>query len=146
MAGNYRRPFILFSAFGCFAGALMIFLGVLCCTGAWLPVAGLIIMAFAGNISPIYVALIKESNPDHRFGTAVCVGNCFAYGVSAIAGGGAGKLMDFYAPQIVDGVRIYGRNSYLLVFGVLVIAGVISALLSLMVKESKGKDISKEFE
>ena len=144
--GNYRRPFILFSAFGCLGGAAMIFSGVLCCTGVWLPIAGLFIMAFAGNISPIYVALIKESNPDTRFGTAVCVGNCFAYGVSAIAGGCAGKLMDLYAPQIVNGVKIYGRSSYLLVFGVLVIAGVIAALLSLMVKESRGEDISKEFE
>ena len=54
--------------------------------------------------------------------------------------------MDLYAPQIVNGVKIYGRSSYLLVFGVLVIAGVIAALLSLMVKESRGEDISKEFE
>ena len=46
----------------------------------------------------------NESNDENCFGTVVCVGNCFAYAVSAAFSGGAGKLMDIFAPQIVKPV------------------------------------------
>ena len=141
--GNRRRPFLLFSSFGCLAGALMIFGAVYCNIRApFLTLAGVILMAFAGNVSPIYVALIRETNAEHRFGTALSVGNCFAYGVTAVFGGVLGKLMDFYAPVVRDGVSIYGRDSYLLVFSVLLGLAAISAILSLFLKESFGRDIT----
>lgn len=142
LIGNRRMPVIWFSGFGCCIGALMIFAGIWLKSSPVLPISGIILMAFAGNISPIYVALIKESNEDYRFGTAVCVGNCFAYAVSALFGWLAGKLMDVFDPQIVDNVKLYGRDSYLLVFGVLALLGLISAVLTLTVKESKGKNIA----
>ena len=70
------------------------------------------------------------------------VGNCFAYGVTAVFGGALGKLMDVYAPVVRDGVSIYGRNSYLLVFGVLLVLTLFSAFLSLFLRESYGRNIS----
>ena len=141
--GNRRRPFLLFSSFGCLAGALLIFGAVYGDIRApFLAVAGVILMAFAGNVSPIYVALVRETNEEHRFGTALSVGNCFAYGVTAVFGGVLGRLMDVYAPVVRDGVSIYGRNSYLLVFGVLLGLTVFSAFLSLFLRESYGRDIS----
>ena len=141
--GNRRRPFLLFSSFGCLTGALLIFGAVYGDVRApFLAVAGVILMAFAGNVSPIYVALVRETNEEHRFGTAMSVGNCFAYGVTAVFGGALGKLMDVYAPVVRDGVSIYGRNSYLLVFGVLLGLTVFSAFLSLFLRESYGRDIS----
>ncbi len=139
---NRRRPVILFSGCGCCLGALMILTGIWLKTGAALPLTGMILMAFAGNISPIYVALLKESNCDYRFGTVVCVGNFFAYAVSAVFSGCAGRLMDVYQPEIVDNIRVYSRESYMLVFGVLTLLGAVSAVLSLMIKESYGKNIS----
>ena len=120
----------------------MILTGIWLKTGAALPLTGMILMAFAGNISPIYVALLKESNCDYRFGTVVCVGNSFAYAVSAVFSGCAGRLMDVYQPEIVDNIRVYSRESYMLVFGVLTLLGAVSAVLSLMIKESYGKNIS----
>ena len=140
--GNRRLPIIIFSGCGCFAGAALIFCGVFFELGSILPLTGMILMAFAGNISPIYVALLNESNDEHCFGTVVCVGNGFAYAVSAVFSGGAGKLMDIFAPQIVNGIKIYGRNSYLLVFGALMILGIIAAILSCCTKESFGKNIN----
>ena len=141
--GNRRKPFLLFSSFGCLTGALMI-------GGAlywnirtpFLAVAGVILLAFAGNVSPIYVALVRETNAEHRFGTALSVGNCLAYGVTAVFGGVLGKLMDLYPPTKVGEVSIYGRNSYLLVFGVLLGLAAVSAVLSLFLRESRGRDIS----
>ncbi|MBE6389292.1 MAG: multidrug effflux MFS transporter [Lentisphaerae bacterium] len=140
-----RRIIMIFSGVGCFTGAVAILLGVLLGRGAFLPVTGIIIMALAGNVSPIFVALLKESNPENCFGTVICVGNFFAYAVSAAFSGCAGKLMDVYQPQIVDGVKVYGQQSYLLVFSAFALVGLISALLALKVKESYGKDISALF-
>ena len=140
--GNRRHPVILFSGFGCLTGAALVFTGVLLPGGwVWLPVTGMILMAFAGNVSPIFVASLKESNEENCFGTVVCVCNGFAYAVSAIFSGGAGRLMDIYAPQIVDGVRVYSRDSYLLVWGMLVVLGGISAVLSLFHQETSGRNI-----
>ena len=143
MSGNRRRPTILFSGIGCGVGAAMILIGIWLETSYIVPLCGIIIMSFAGNISPIYVALLKESNRDNCFGTVVCVGNSMAYGISSLFSAGAGKLMDVFEPQIIDGGLVYGRQSYLLVFGVLTLLGIVAALLSCAVKESYGKDISR---
>lgn len=123
----------------------MILFGVILRCGSWLPISGMLLMAFAGNVAPIFVAVLKESNEDHRFGTSVCVCNAFAYAVSSFFCAGAGKLMDFYSPQILDGVKIYQRESYLLVFGVLAVLGMVSAGLSYFIRESFGKNIAGEF-
>lgn len=143
--GNRRRPVIVFSGVGCFAGILMILSGVLLNTGSWLPITGMLLMAFAGNVAPIFVAVLKESNEEHRFGTSVCVCNAFAYAISSLACWGAGKLMDIYAPQILNGIKIYSRESYLLVFGALTLLGAVAAVLSCFIRESYGKSIAGEF-
>ncbi|MBR2720510.1 MAG: MFS transporter [Lentisphaeria bacterium] len=139
---NRRRPLVIFSGIGCLAGALLILAGVWQNTGAFLPVAGMIVMAFAGNIAPIFVAVLKESNPEHSFGTSVCVCNAFAYAVSAGFGAGAGKLMDIFPPETIEGIKIYGKNSYLLVFAVLAAVAVIAGLLSLLIRETYGKPLT----
>ena len=141
--GNRRLPVIIFYGCGCFIGAVLILGGVFFETGSAVPISGMILLAFAGNISPIYVALLNESNDENCVGTVVCVGNCFAYAVSAAFSGGAGKLMDIFAPQIVDGIKIYGRNSYLLVFLAMAVLGAVAAVLSCCAKESFGKKINR---
>jgi hypothetical protein len=55
------------------------------------------------------------------------IGNFFAYLVTAAFGGGAGYLMDLFPPTIVNDVRIYSRESYLLIFAVLVCLGICCA-------------------
>ena len=42
--------------------------------------------------------------------------NFFAYAAVAIFGSAAGFLMDIYPPEIIDGIKVYGRNSYLILF------------------------------
>lgn len=141
LIGNRRRPVMIFSGAGCFVGALMIFLMVKFDLHCGWAVAGMLLMAFAGNVSPIYVALIRESNDDNRFGTVLCVGNCLAYGISALLGGVSGMLMDVYEPTVVGNVKIYGQQSYLLVFGVFTLLGAVALLLSLGIRESYGRRI-----
>ncbi len=143
LLGNRRRPILHFSSFGCLCGAAMIFFAVLNdCRLPVIPVSGLILLAIAGNVSPISVALTRETNEEQRFGTVMSVNNGFAYAVTAIFGGALGKLMDLYPPTLVDGINVYGKNSYLLVFGVLLILCVISSVVSLFLKESYGKNIA----
>ena len=52
-----------------------------------------------------------------------------------------GKLLELYPPQIVNGIRIYGRNSYLPVFILLTLLGCVTAVNSLFLKETYGKNI-----
>ena len=139
--GNKRRPAIIFSGVGCFVGALFIISGVVLQNGAFLPVTGMIIMAFAGNVAPMFIAILKESNPEQSFGTSVCVCNAFAYTVSAVFSDGAGKLMDIFHPAIVNGIKVYSRDSYLLVFAVLGILSAVAAWLSFCIKETNGVNI-----
>ncbi len=139
--GNKRRPMIIFSGVGCLVGALFIVSGVLLKKGVFLPVSGMIIMAFAGNVAPMFVAILKESNPERCFGTSVCVCNAFAYAISAVFSAGAGKLMDIFEPSIIDGIKVYGRNSYLLVFAVLIVFSAVAAWLSFCIKETNGRNI-----
>ena len=108
----------------------------------FLSVSGMLLLAFAGNVSPIFVALVKETNEEHRFGTVLSINNSFAYAVTAVFGSILGRLMDCYAPQVINNVSVYGRNSYLLVFGVLLLLIAISVIFSLFLKESYGKNIA----
>lgn len=141
LLGNRRMPVILFCGFGCLASTGIILLTVCFNLNAWIAVAGIILMAFSGNITPVYVASLKESNADNRFGTVICVGNSLAYGISAVLSDCAGKMMDIFPPEITDGIKVYGQNSYMLIFGVLMILGGSAAFLTLLIRESNGKQI-----
>ena len=99
-------------------------------------------MAFAGNCSAISVALFRESNRDEDLGTATSGSNFFAYLVIAVLGGVSGTLMEMVPPTVVDGIKIYGRFSYLPVFLLLLVLTAFAALASALLKESYGKNIS----
>ncbi len=141
---NRRRIFMRFCGFGSFAGALLTFCCVLFEWRSWyIAVAGWIIMAFAGNCSPISAALIRETNEEHRFGTVLSISNGFAYLVIAVLGSAAGMLMDMFPPEKVldSGTVVYGRSSYLAVFGFLCMLGAVAAIASLFLKETYGRNI-----
>lgn len=143
ICGNRRRPILQFSSFGCLCGAIIIFAALLGdCRLPFVSITGLILLAIAGNVSPISVALIKETNEEQRFGTVMSVSNSFAYAVTAVFGGVLGKLMDLYSPEVINGVNVYGSRSYLLVFGVLVVLCSISSIISLFMRESFGRNIA----
>lgn len=143
--GNRRRPFLLFEGFGCMLTALMLtLLLAFDCHKPIFAVSVLIFQAFAGNIGSMTVAMYRDANYEHRFGTVMSIGNCFAYLVTAAFGGFLGKLMDLFPPTVINGVKVYGRNSYLTVFAVFLVLGAIAATLSCFIHESYGKNIAKE--
>ena len=143
--GNRRRPFLLFEGFGCMVTALSLTILLLCDSHSpVIAVAIFIFQAFACNVGSMTVAMYRDANEEHRFGTVMSISNCFAYLVTAVFGGFLGKLMDLFPPTIVNGVKIYGRNSYLTVFAVFFLLGVIAATLACFLRESYGKNIAKE--
>ena len=142
LAGNRRRPFKYFCGFGTLTGSLMLLCATLFDLRAWqLSAAAWILFSFAGNCATIQVAMQKETNPANRVGTSLSIGNCFSYLIIAIVGTLTGKLLELFPPQIVNGIKIYGRNSYLTVFILLTVLGMITAANSLCLKETKGKNI-----
>ena len=102
----------------------------------WLAVSAMILMAFAGNISSMNVASLREANDEKCFGTVMSVSNFIAYIVTAVFGGFTGKLMDIFPPTVIDGVKIYGQKSYLLIFSVLMLLSIISAICTMRLKET----------
>ncbi len=140
---NRRKPIMLFCGWGCFAGMLTIFLAVLLnIRSGWMVVAGIILLSFAGNVAPISAALYKETNDPNKFGTVLSVSNFFAYIITAAMGSLAGKLMDAFPAQKINGIFVYGRNSYLLVFAVFLAIGIVSGTASLFLRETYGKNIA----
>ena len=143
LCGNRRCGILRFCGFGSFAGVFILFCTVLFNIKLWYVAAGgWILMAFAGNCSAISVALFRESNRDEDLGTATSGSNFFAYLVIAVLGGVAGILMEISPPTVVDGIKIYGRFSYLPVFLLLLVLTAGAALASALLKESYGKNIS----
>ena len=142
LAGNRRLQFMRFCGFGCLSGAVILLCAVLFNIRIWLlSAAAWIIFSFAGNCATIQVALQKETNPANQIGTSLSAGNCFSYLIIAIVGSLTGTLLELFPPQIVDGVKIYGRNSYLCVFVLLAVLGSVTAINSLFLKETHGKNI-----
>lgn len=143
VCGNRRRPVMLFCGWGCFTGMLMIFSAVLFnIRSPWLVIAGIVILSFAGNVAPISATFYKETNEPNKFGTVLSVSNFFAYIITAGMGSVSGKLMDLFPCQEINGIYIYSRNSYLLVFAVFLGIGIISGTTSLFLRETYGKNIS----
>jgi len=123
-------PFLRCSGWGCFGGAAALFLAVVLDWHCWwISATAMIVMALAGNMSSINVAALRTVNGDERFGTAMSMSNCFAYAVTAVLGGCLGRLMDVFPPAMQEGIKIYGRSSYLLVFGLLLALGCVSAVM-----------------
>ena len=116
LAGNRRRPFLVGAsvlALSCNAvimGALL--LGV---RHWWLAVP-LLLMTLTANVSPIQVAWTKEINPPDQGGISLATLNAASYFSVAVVSCIAGVLLEVFPPNVLDGVKIYGLNSYRLYF------------------------------
>lgn len=52
--------------------------------------------------------------------------------------------MELFPPRVIDGVHVYGKDSYLAVFIVLSVCSLFAAYSGFRLKESNGKNISDE--
>ena len=81
---------------------------------------GLIFCILAGNasISSLLIPVIQQSNRNSVSVTAVSIMNFSFFMMVGILGTLTGFLLNMHSPQRINGILVYGRESYLLLFGV----------------------------
>ncbi len=145
LAGNRRRPFMLIMGSGTFLATFLPLLALcLNISAPWFFTGTLFLLALSANMTPVFLAILSETNPDRTLGACTSFSNFFAYMLVALLGTFAGFLMDLFPPQIMDGVRVYGRNSYIAVYLFLTLPGTIAFLSSLKVPETNGKEYEEK--
>lgn len=144
LSGNKRRPFMLAMGTGTFLATLIPLFALLFHISApWLFTASLFLLALTANMTPVFLAILSETNPDSTLGACTSFSNFLAYMLVALLGTFAGILMDLFPPLLANGVRIYGRNSYIAVYIFLTALSVIAFCCSLKVKETNGKEFTE---
>ncbi len=88
--------------------------------------AGIIFFIIAGNasISSLLIPVIQQSNTEDVSVTAVSIMNFCFFMMVGFLGTLTGFLLNIFEPQRINGVLVYGRESYLLLFGTFLLLSV----------------------
>jgi hypothetical protein len=88
--------------------------------------AGIIFFIIAGNasISSLLIPVIQQSNTEDVSVTAVSIMNFCFFLLVGFLGTLTGFLLNIFEPQRINGVLVYGRESYLLLFGTFLLLSV----------------------
>ncbi len=115
---NHRVIFLKGAAVVTFVSLLTIFLLVLFDIHSAL--IGLVFCVIAGNasISSLLIPVIQKSNKEEVAVTAVSIMNFCFFMMVGILGTLTGFLLNLHTPQRINGILVYGREAYLLLFGV----------------------------
>lgn len=140
--GNRRCPVMLFSGMGAAVSFLLVVSGLLFdFNSPWLMGGAFILLALAGNVSPVIVALVRESNRSDIWGVMLSVYAFSAYIVTAVIGHLTGWIMDASVTGENAGTHVYGRDSYLMVFAVLLVVSLLASYCGLKLREGQNKEI-----
>jgi len=77
-------------------------------------------------------------------GVGVSFMNFCAYLAVAVLGNAVGLLMDIFPPERIDARMLYGRNSYLAVFIILLAFACFGAYSSTRLRETMGNSIPEQ--
>ena len=139
LLGNRRKlpclinGFVFVLVFACII--LMIFFDH---RSQWIfPLLGL--LAITSSLGPISISIIQETNEPSITGSMIALINFVAYIVLAVLGNAVGFLLRVFPPEIRNGIEVYSRGSYLVLFGFLGLLSVISLVLALLLKETHGR-------
>ncbi|MCQ2743560.1 MAG: MFS transporter [bacterium] len=118
LCDNHRVLFLKGASVVTFLSLLSIFLLIL--FDKHTVFIGLIFCVIAGNasISALLIPVIQQSNREEVSVTAVSIMNFFFFMMVGILGTLTGFILNCYSPERINGVLVYGKNSYLLLFGV----------------------------
>ena len=100
------------------------------------------LLSLTGSMSSIAIPLLRETNPEEQVGLAISFMNFGFFLAVAFFGNLTGLLMDAFAPELVEGVLVYGRASYLAVFAVLFFFSGLVFVCSLRMRETHGQKIT----
>jgi sugar phosphate permease len=141
--GRRKLPYVVLSV------ALFVLWSVLAATAGALPLAGVFALLFGmGAVGSGFVLtwpIGREVNPPHLAGSAVAVVNLGGFVGAALTQGPIGAVLDArWAGMLVGGARVYPAEAYQAAFAVC--AGFLAAavLISVFVKETRGRNIYAE--
>ena len=115
---NHRVIFLKGAAVVTFISLLIIFLSILFDIHS--KFIGLVFFVIAGNasISSLLIPVIQKSNKEEVAVTAVSIMNFCFFMMVGILGTLTGFILNLHTPERINGVLVYGRESYLMLFGV----------------------------
>ena len=100
-----------------------------------------VLFGLTGNLAPITVALLSETNPPEKTAIAVSFSNFASYFGVSVGGSCVGFLMDVAAPEKVGNILVYGKWSYAAVFGFLFLVALAALRNVYSIRETYGKNI-----
>ena len=144
LAGNRRKPIMA----GCAVLALVcnavILASLFCGFRHWSLVIVLLLFTITANISPVQVAWVKEVNPPDQGGVTLATLNFAAYLCVALVSSAAGMLLEVFPAEIVEGIKVYGVNSYKLYFACATVVLLPTVLTAITIRETRGVPLSHE--
>ena len=136
--GNRRRLFVRTAGVGCTASFFILLLAIVFdFRTPWLALV-FCILTVTANITPVTISLLRETNTPNVTGVSVSFLNFGNYIMVALLGTATGLLMDLFPPLLCNGTQIYGRNSYLALFGLLFLLSCIVAGNAFRLRETNG--------
>lgn len=126
--GNRRRPFVMFASIS--SALCYILMCIALVTGFKHPVLCVLflVITLTASQSPITVAIYQELNPPESAGITQATSNFVSYMMVAIFSNICGFLLEVYPSTLVDGIKIYGANSYLLYFAFAAVTSIIGVI------------------
>ena len=143
LMGERRKPFMLFMAIGTLisAGGLIPAL-VFEWRMPWFFISLFILLAICSNMSPVFLSILRETNPPDNLGICASLSNFVPFALIALLGNLAGFLMELFEPVITDeGVRVYGTHSYIAVFLLYTLFALIGLFLAFGIRETRGQHL-----
>lgn len=138
MTGNRRRVFCRLAGFMCIGVFLAVTAMVFFDFRSSVIAVLLCMFSLTASMSSITIPLLRETNPETDTGASICFMNFSFYLSVAVFGNLAGFLINLFPPHKVDGIFIYGRSSYLALFGTLTIFAAAVLYGSLRMRETMG--------
>lgn len=94
-----------------------------------------LIPAFIGSISPLLILSIHLINRYEICATAVSIQNFGFFMTVGILGTLCGALMNVFKPNEINGVLIYGNQSYMLVFGLFLLLSIVEMFFAFKIED-----------
>ena len=101
----------------------------------------LLFLSATASLSTVLIPMLKESNPSTLIGKSISLLNFTFYLTVAILGNLTGSLLNCFTPQIRDGVSIYGRETWITISALLLIASGFVFYYSFQMRETRKEKI-----
>ena len=140
LVGDRRKPFVVITSFGVFAGCAALAAGVLAAAPAWWFVACYILLGVTNATAIVGTTLLKESSPPSTAAFAIGVLNGATYAAVAIVANASGLVLDAFKGQgvLAGGAFIYPPAAYRTLWLGMTVCAAVSVVVSFFAPETRG--------